>query len=92
MKPLKERIDIIIESLTKISWLWAVTVKELWKEYEKAEANPIKMTSHEPGEPITAITCPCCGAHLEIEYGDDEGEISVIGTSAIERLEKKEKD
>ena len=36
----------------------------------------------EPGAPIASITCPCCGAALEIMHGDDEGEIGVLGTPA----------
>lgn len=35
----------------------------------------------EPGEPIVKVTCPCCGAELEIAHGDDAGEIGVIGTA-----------
>ena len=40
--------------------------------------------SHEPGEPIVAVTCPCCGALLQVEYGDDEGEIAVIGRADVQ--------
>ena len=29
----------------------------------------------EPGTPILTIDCPCCGAELEIEHGDEPGEI-----------------
>ena len=32
-----------------------------------------------PGDPICEATCPCCGASLRIEHGDDPEEISVIG-------------
>jgi hypothetical protein len=35
--------------------------------------------AHEPGEPICKTSCPCCGSSLGITYGDDPGEISVIG-------------
>ena len=35
----------------------------------------------EPGQLIIEISCPCCGAELVVEHGDDEGEISVIGDS-----------
>ena len=34
----------------------------------------------EPGELILKTRCPCCGAQLDIEAGDNEGEIAVIGT------------
>lgn len=34
---------------------------------------------HEPGETITTGHCPCCGAGLEVIYGEDEGEIGIIG-------------
>ena len=34
----------------------------------------------EPGEPICEITCPCCGASLDVTHGDDSGEVSVVGT------------
>jgi hypothetical protein len=37
---------------------------------------------HEPGELIAEVHCPCCGAELRVEYGDDEGEIGVVGTPA----------
>jgi len=33
----------------------------------------------EPGMPIVKVTCPCCGASLEIMNGDDPGEIAVFG-------------
>lgn len=32
-----------------------------------------------PGDLITESLCPCCGASLRVEYGDDEGEIGIIG-------------
>lgn len=38
----------------------------------------------EPGEPIVKVDCPCCGAALEIEHGDEPGEIAVIGTEKPE--------
>jgi hypothetical protein len=34
----------------------------------------------EPGTTILHIACPCCGAQLDIEAGDDVGSIAVIGT------------
>ena len=34
---------------------------------------------HEPGEIIAGGECPCCGASLEVTYGDDEGELAVVG-------------
>lgn len=34
----------------------------------------------EPGQPIGATGCPCCGARLRIEYGDDPGEIAALYT------------
>lgn len=37
----------------------------------------------EPGTPIVNITCSCCGASLEVVYGDDEGEIGVIGQTVV---------
>jgi hypothetical protein len=33
----------------------------------------------EPGELIAAVTCPCCGASLRVERGDDPGEVVTIG-------------
>lgn len=36
--------------------------------------------AHEPGEPIWMGKCACCNANLTVFYGDDPGEISVIGT------------
>jgi len=41
-------------------------------------------TGPEPGQPIGTSTCPCCGAHLEIEHGDEEGQIAVVGTLSTE--------
>jgi hypothetical protein len=40
----------------------------------------------EPGEKILDIACPCCGAELEIMYGDDPGEIAVLGTRQAETV------
>lgn len=34
----------------------------------------------EPGTPIVSVTCPCCGATLEVVHGDEEGEVGVLGT------------
>jgi len=58
----------------------------LVSEYEAALRNTIAkfnaiIHGHEiePGEPICKVTCPCCGANLEIEHGDDEGELAVVG-------------
>lgn len=39
-----------------------------------------KTTEIEPGEPILTTHYPCCGAHLEIVHGEDEGEVIAIGT------------
>ena len=39
-----------------------------------ADAEPL------PGDPIAEVSCPCCGAHLDITHGDDPGEISVVGS------------
>lgn len=36
----------------------------------------------EPGTPILTTDCPCCGAELEIEHGDEPGDIGVVGTPA----------
>lgn len=36
----------------------------------------------EPGTPIAKCSCPCCGAHLEVEHGDDPGQVGVVGTEA----------
>lgn len=38
----------------------------------------------EPGEPIGTCACPCCGASLEVEHGDEPGQIAVIGSGACE--------
>lgn len=45
-------------------------------------AGPVEEAGHEPGELIAKVTCPCCGASLGVEYGDDEGEIGVVGDPA----------
>lgn len=37
----------------------------------------------EPGQPIGECTCPCCGASLEIEHGDEEGQIAVCATTFL---------
>jgi len=50
-------------------------------EQLRARVAELEGTDHEPGEPIAQCSCPYCGASLEIEYGDDEGEISVVGES-----------
>lgn len=34
---------------------------------------------YEPGKLITKSVCPCCGAILTIEHGEDEGDIIVYG-------------
>jgi hypothetical protein len=51
----------------------------------------------EPGTPILHTACPCCGAQLDIEAGDDEGEIAVVGTqqtkgSRVEQFSKAQID
>ena len=38
------------------------------------------LQSVEPGQPIVSITCPCCGASLEVEHGDEEGQIGTVWT------------
>jgi hypothetical protein len=32
----------------------------------------------EPGQLIAIVHCPCCGAKLKIQHGDDEGEIGAL--------------
>lgn len=34
----------------------------------------------EPGETIAEVSCPCCGADLDVHHGEDEGMISVSGS------------
>lgn len=34
----------------------------------------------EPGDFIMTMFCPCCGAHIEILHGDEDGELAIIGT------------
>lgn len=34
----------------------------------------------EPGQFIVDVSCPCCGAQLEIEHGDELGQLAVVGT------------
>ena len=34
-------------------------------------------------EPLHKVSCPCCGAHLDITHGDDPGEISVVGSPVM---------
>jgi hypothetical protein len=46
----------------------------------------------EPGEPICKANCPCCGADLEIEHGEEEGEISVIGQGGNTGLTEPERE
>lgn len=53
------------------------TVESLRKRVEELE-------SHEPGETICNCTCPCCGAELDVHYGEDEGQICVAGSAAAE--------
>lgn len=36
----------------------------------------------EQGQPIVEGHCPCCGAALRIEHGDDDGEVAFLGTAA----------
>lgn len=36
-------------------------------------------TAVEPGELIAEGDCPCCGAELRVEHGDDPDEIAFIG-------------
>lgn len=35
----------------------------------------------EPGQPIARGTCPCCGACLRVEHGDDDGEIVFLAAA-----------
>ncbi len=34
-----------------------------------------------PGDPIAKVGCPCCGADLRIEHGDEPGEVCVVGVA-----------
>lgn len=43
----------------------------------------------EPGMVIAKVTCPCCGASLSVEHGEDEGEIAVIGSGGVVPQEPK---
>lgn len=47
---------------------------------EKMIAKAGMADDHEPGEGIMILKCPCCASELEIQYGDDLGEIVVLGT------------
>lgn len=47
---------------------------------DELEKRLLKFEGPEPGEPVCACSCPCCGAELSIEQGDDENETSVVGT------------
>lgn len=49
------------------------------RRYEELEA--------EPGEPICSVTCPCCGASVVVETGEDPGQIAVYGTHPTEAAE-----
>jgi hypothetical protein len=40
------------------------------------------LSEWETGRPIGTAECPCCGAALEVEHGDDIGTIAVVGTPA----------
>lgn len=62
-------LDALDDSLKEIDRL----------EAELAEANAMP----EPGQLICETGCPCCGAKLTVEYGDDEGETAVIGICSI---------
>ena len=83
MENLKERIDIVIETLAETSWPMAETVKELWTEYEKAEAWR--------NEAVKTLL-QCRTAMLEAER-DFHGKSVLFSTSflnqvaALERLE-----
>jgi len=62
-------------------------VEKLEAEKNAVISSSIRLLTgqHEPGEFIANTVCPCCGAKLEIEYGDDEGEIAIIGTRNASR-------
>jgi hypothetical protein len=53
-----------------------------WKKFVNCALVRLEEKKDEicPGDKIVDVTCPCCGAKLEITHGDDEGEIAVIGT------------
>jgi hypothetical protein len=36
-------------------------------------------SAEEPGALIAAATCPCCGASLRVEHGDEPGQVVTIG-------------
>ncbi len=46
----------------------------------RAGKNPLDGLGPEPGQLILKTSCPCCGANLAIEHGDEPGGISVIGS------------
>lgn len=58
-------------------------LKEMPPITESVLAAPLEETEdddgHEPGEVIVELHCPCCGAALSIEYGDEPGEIVAVG-------------
>jgi hypothetical protein len=38
-----------------------------------------KRGSLRPGDPICNTSCPCCGAELSVQAGDDPGEVGCVG-------------
>jgi len=55
---------------------------EPWQVERACRAAGISMPS--PGDLICRTHCPCCEADLEVMYGDDPGEIGVVGTPTHE--------
>lgn len=61
--------------------------RRLRRKMEEAHREALAALTGEdvqPGDPIASCSCPCCGASLTIEHGDDEGEVSVVGTPSKE--------
>lgn len=48
---------------------------KLFRAMRRAAA---EMQEPEPGAPILDTDCPCCGAILEIQHGDEPGDVGIV--------------
>lgn len=71
--------DVIVELSPRMVLRLIATLAEMTLTGDEDGNPPAK-----PGEPIGECHCPNCGAELEVEHGDEPGQIAVVGCVACQ--------
>ena len=90
---LREKLKISVEAIKAhdpnfdaplfIHQLNSVDFEQLMEELSEPDPKSEgRMCDHEPGESYLKGNCPVCGNPLQIVYGDDTGELRVMGLDA----------